>query len=122
MSPVPQLPPPANADGNQLPLRIATVGLPSRCVTVSEAISLYLPEAKRENSANTLSTKIPILARFEASFGGVAISDLRPVDMQGWLNDWTAVVREWSRRRIVSIVKRVFNWCLDMELIEKNPF
>jgi integrase len=92
------------------------------CKTVSELIALYLPQAKRENAPATYVGKVDHLGRFDKAYGHMAIADLRPIDLQNFLNAQVLVKSEWTIRGIIATVKRVFNWALEMEEIDRHPF
>jgi len=123
-------------NGTALPLRLAGVEdqagteAPARpapprrhfCHTVHRLIALYLPYAQREVAPAHYSSKVLYLGRFSEAFGDMDPAHLRCFDFQEWLTKQNATSpSEWTMQRIVSIVKRVFNWALDMELIERNP-
>jgi integrase len=43
-------------------------------------------------------------------------------NLQCWLNEHPEYRSEWYRRCVISSIKRAFNWALEMELIQRNPF
>jgi len=101
--------------------RLQRPPMPRQCQTVHDVISLYLPQAKREVAATSYEYMARYLEKFDQDYGQVAVQDLRPFDLQFWLNQQTTLRSEATIRRIISGIKRVFNWALDMELIQRNP-
>src|SRR5260370_20154671 len=97
-------------------------GPPGNGLTVRELVEVYLKfgvehmaPAGQENVRDTMK-------RFNADFGHRLVKDLRPLDLTGWIKDHPGWVSTWTIRRILACVKRLFNFGLDQELIEKNPF
>jgi integrase len=90
-----------------------------QCQSVNQVIQMYLAQAKRDLAARSYETVSCILRRFEKACGRLKISKCRPFDLQCWLNEHRS---EWYRRCVISTIKRAFNWALEMELVERNPF
>jgi integrase len=91
------------------------------CKTIREVIQLYLPEAKRELAPETFKMRARTLTLFDKDCGHLAIEEARAMDLHNWLNQFPAW-SDWYRANHVTSVKRAFNWALDMELIQRNPF
>jgi integrase len=95
---------------------------PGQCQTVHDVIAIYLPQARRDLSARSYETVACILRRFDKSCGDLPLTECRPFDLQCWLKEHPEFRSEWYRRCVVSTIKRCFNWTLEMELIDRNPF
>jgi integrase len=93
-----------------------------QCHTVHHVIAMYLAQARRDLSPRSYDTVACILRRFDAACGRLTLAECRPFDLQCWLNDHAEYRSEWYLRCVVSTVKRAFNWALEMELIQRNPF
>jgi integrase len=93
-----------------------------QCQTVHDVIILYLAQAKRDLAARSYESVSCILHRFELSCGRLCLAECRPFDLQCWLNEHPEFRSEWYRRCVISTVKRAFNWGVEMELVERNPF
>jgi integrase/recombinase XerC len=93
-----------------------------QCQTVSEVITMYLAQARRDLSARSYETVACILRRFDESAGQLTLAECRPFDLQCWLNEHPEYRSEWYRRCVISSIKRAFNWACEMELIQRNPF
>jgi integrase len=93
-----------------------------QCQTVSEVITMYLAQARRDLSARSYETVSCILRRFDESAGRLTLAECRPFDLQCWLNEHPEYRSEWYRRFVISSIKRAFNWACEMELIQRNPF
>ena len=93
-----------------------------QCQTVHQVVKMYLGQARLDLSARSYETVSCILRRFEKACGRLKIRKCRPYDLQCWLNDHPEYASEWYRRCVISTIKRAFNWGLEMELVERNPF
>src|SRR5262245_58292971 len=90
--------------------------------TVSEVIDAYLPHAKREISpVNYHNTEVQ-LREFELRFGKKRVSDCRTFDLLEWINSHKGWKSDWMRYNAAVNVKKAFNWCTMMDLLDKNPF
>jgi integrase len=101
---------------------LSAPGRPGQCQTVSEVITMYLAQARRDLSARSYETVACILRRFDESAGQLTLAECRPFDLQCWLNEHPEYRSEWYRRCVISSIKRAFNWACEMELIQRNPF
>src|SRR5438132_6344536 len=90
-----------------------------QCQTVSEVITMYLAQARRDLSARSYETVSCILRRFEKACGRLKIAKCRPFDLQCWLNEHPEYASEWYRRCVISTIKRAVNWSCEMEVIER---
>jgi integrase len=93
-----------------------------QCQTVHEVIEMYLAQARRDFSVRSYETVSCILRRFDESARELTLAECRPFDLQCWLNEHPEYRSEWYRRCVISSIKRAFNWALEMELIQRNPF
>jgi integrase len=91
-------------------------------ITVQEIIDAYLElgtdelaEATRENSVRTLN-------RFAADFGTRLVAELKTIDLQRWLKEQPEWKSGWTIQRVQAVVKRAFNFGIEMDLIAINPF
>src|SRR5262249_52560438 len=93
-----------------------------QCQTVHDVITMYLAQAKRDLAARSYQTVSCILHRFDETCGELSLAECRPFDLQCWLNEHPEYRSEWYRRCVISSIKRAFNWAVEMELVERNPF
>jgi integrase len=101
---------------------LSTPARRGQCQTVHQVITMYVAQARRDLSARSYETVSCILRRFDKACGRLKIRKCRPFDLQCWLNEHPEYASEWYRRCVISSIKRAFNWALEMELVERNPF
>src|SRR5271155_4321130 len=91
-----------------------------RCTNFNEVLLAYLPQAQRENSPRHYQEKTRYCRSFALMFGEIPIEDLRPFDLQEWLNTMPGVRSQSSIRQAANALRVALNWAVRMELIPKN--
>jgi integrase len=90
--------------------------------TVHEVIELYLHHARADLEPRSYHDASKVLERFDRACGTLTVAKCRAFDLRQWLDEKWRAAANWTVRRVIATVKRVFNWALDAELIDKNPF
>jgi integrase len=92
-----------------------------RCEVFSDVVNAYLPFAAKKNAARFCREKARYLRSFEKMFGEIPVEELRPFDLQEWLDTQPGLKSHNALVQAVAAIKTALNWCLDMELIRRNP-
>jgi integrase len=109
---------PAVANGSTL----AFSGDPRDRLTIREVVEHYLPHAQRTLAERSYEATAHTLGRFVAACGQLQIGACRAFDLQSWINQNPRFASDWTVKRVIGIIKRAFNWSVDMELTTRNPF
>jgi integrase len=90
--------------------------------TIHDVILTYLPQARRDMADHAYYERQRLLEKIDRELGHLNIADAKPFDLHNWLNEHTEYRSPWSVQHVITSVKRAFNYCLEMELIIRNPF
>jgi len=95
--------------------------LPGLEHTVASVIDLYcqfeLPTFCERHQLEVMR----LLGDFKAVHGAKPVYSCKPMDLKLWLinPDWKS---DWTRRRVVAILKRPFSWAVQNQELFMNPF
>jgi integrase len=103
-------------------LKSTLAGQPAGGPTVQELIDAYLAVGTDEMSQHHREEVHRSMRRFVAGFGPRRVSELRAIDLQVWLKKLPTFKSGWSFANLVARIKRLFNWAVEVDLIERNPF
>jgi integrase len=95
---------------------------PRELKTIHDVIMTYLPQARRDMADHAYYERQRLLEKIDRDLGQLNIADAKPFDLHNWLNEHTEYRSPWSVQHVITSVKRAFNYCLEMELIIRNPF
>lgn len=91
--------------------------------TVGEVIAVYLAQAQHELGRQSFLDRRLTLEEFCETFGSLPLTDAKPYHLQLWLDGrrdrWKS---NWSRHRVNRAVQRAANYCVQLGMIERNPF
>jgi len=99
----------------------------SHQLNVSEAIQKYLEDSEKQGLRETSLQDLRLrLGRFEKAFGSSLLTDVTRYDVASWLADLTARsgtrLSALSRRHYKVVCGGLFNYAVDREYLEDNPF
>lgn len=102
---------------------IRNAGTPSPDFAVRALCNLFLAYSEANNSKATYTGYRCYLKSFSASIPAtLRVRDLKAHHVHNWLTRrYPATGNTNTRHGAVCCVKRVFNWALDMEYLDKNP-
>ncbi len=90
--------------------------------TVRELVEVYKKLAIGELSQSARYNAERELAWFVADFGDRPVSGLKAVELSLWIKNHPGWKAAWTIRRVLSTIKRVFNFGVEQEIIDRNPF
>lgn len=90
--------------------------------TVREVTDRFLVHARRRCSARQVTELERYLYRFCSEFGSHRVCDCKPYHLSGWIDANENWQSDWTCHGISYKVKRCFNWAVEQELIDRNPF
>lgn len=99
----------------------APPGPPSSTSTVQQVVDFYLANHKPGCGEWAKETR-RLLGLFCHCNGERAIATAKPLLLQLWIDSQAGMRSAWTRKRAISTIKRPFNWCRKLGLIERNPF
>jgi integrase len=103
-----------------VPATMETVGAAS---TVAQVAAIYLAQAKLDVSPRTYETREWHVRLFANLYGAISLAALKPFHVTQFLNHYAANFRsEWTVRGVLVSIRRLFNWLVEMDLIDKSPF
>lgn len=103
------------------PLEAHTMNDSSSPPTVAELVDQYLKLGIENLAPDNQKLIRQVLREFKKDLGHLTADQLRPIDFLSWQKSHAEWRSEWTLKRNLQLVKRVFNWCQEMGLIEKNP-
>ncbi len=90
--------------------------------TVRDLVALYLEHEGPCLKPKVLSQKKARLEAFVQRFGNHTCAQLHPSDLKSWVRDSKTWKADDTKRNVIRTVQRVFNWAVDDERLDKNPF
>lgn len=89
--------------------------------TVGQVVQLFLRHTRAQQNARTYQDRKIVLDGFAAAHGHLALGDLKPFHLRLWVDGCERWKSDWTRKRVVGTVQRVFRWAVDLGLISHNP-
>jgi integrase len=90
--------------------------------TVRELVKLY-KQLDLDNLCEGSKQMIIYLTDiFVAEHGDKPLAEMRAIDLLKWVKEHPTWKSPWMQKRAMGCIKRVFNWCLENDLITHNPF
>src|SRR5260370_16019912 len=89
--------------------------------TITELVSTYLRLGLDEICKVQRENKSRVLNDFVRTFGSKTAQQIKAIEITAWLASHTTWKSNWTYNAALIAVRRLFNWSLDQELIEKNP-
>lgn len=111
----------SNAGRKQKPSRTDSPPENGPIKTVAQLVKAHLEFATSRVMPTSFIVRKNILGQFALAYGKRELTSLKPID----LYEWIASKQGWSdttKHNGVRNVKLLFNWAMDMELMERNPF
>jgi integrase len=90
--------------------------------TVASIIERYLTHAAKHLGERTFYERKHYLQAFAEAHGWRKVAECKPFHLTSWFDSNPQWQSTWTLSTVTKIVHRPFNWAVDEELIEKNPF
>jgi integrase len=90
-------------------------------ITVGYLIKMYLKLGTEEMSRRALDNVLWAMDLFGEEFGQWKASQVRTIDVRAWMAEREHLKSPATRRRLLSAVKRLWNWSIENELTDRNP-
>ena len=90
--------------------------------TVACVVDDYLEQNKKDLAPSTFRENQMYLQKFCNEHGPRLVRDCIPYHLTTWVNAHPTWESNWTKSYAIRVVKRPFNWAVEMGLIEENPF
>jgi len=87
--------------------------------TVEHVLKAFLKHSHEEHSSETADWHERLLRRFRAMYGNLRYTRLRKKHVKAWLQK--SGYNPTSQNKALGVLKRVFNWAVEEELIPRSP-
>jgi integrase len=89
--------------------------------TIAELVERHLQLGMDDICQELQERKRYILGGFAAAFGERTVDQLKAIDIAGWLASHETWRSPWTYNAALQIIRRMFNWAIESELVERNP-
>ncbi|HEV3448394.1 MAG TPA: tyrosine-type recombinase/integrase [Gemmataceae bacterium] len=89
--------------------------------TITELVNIYLRLGLDDISKVQCDHKKRVLNDFARTFGSRTAAEIKAIEITAWLASHSTWKSSWTYNAGIIAVRRLFNWGLEQELIEKNP-
>jgi integrase len=89
--------------------------------TIGELIERYMTLGIDDIAKSSRDYKTWVLDDFDSALGRKTVSEIKAIDVTAWLAGHPTWKSAWTYNQALAIVRRLFNWSIEQELIERNP-
>lgn len=91
-------------------------------MTIGRVVAAFLDHARTESVARVHAERQRILRAFAKAHGDLPLADAKGFHLRFWVDSQTQWKSDWTKKGVIAVVQRAFNWALKLGYIERNPF
>ena len=90
--------------------------------TVLAVIEAFLAHDEKQSKERTYYERKRYLQLFTEARGRLLVKECKVYHLTSWLDEHPEWLNPWTRSYAIRCVKRPFNWAVQQDLLERNPF